>query len=131
MHALKHYDQLERFELIDCSIVGFHDEALQQAGIEVKDLMTLIHARDANGQWLKGIAVFETAYAAAGIESMARMWANPVLRPFWNWLYPHIANNRMFLSKLGINRIFGWVVARAAKKAVLKSQACVNDSCDL
>lgn len=131
MTTLKQHDRHARIELVDCSIAGFQDELARQAGFTTKDFMTLIHARDADGQWLKGVAVFEVAYAAAGIESISRAWANPVLRPIWNWLYPHVANNRMLLSKLGLPRIFSWLVARAARKSAAASAACANNQCDL
>jgi len=101
------------------------------AGYGRQEMMRLIHARDANGKWLIGVAVFEAAYGATGIIGMEKMWANPFLRPVWNGIYPWIADNRMFLSKLGITKLFGWMVRRAAKKAAAKSQACANDMCEL
>lgn len=124
MGTLKHYDRHERIELVDCSTTDFQDSWAQQAGYSAKDFMTLIHARDADGRWLKGVAVFEAAYAGAGIDGMARVWSNPRLRPVWDWLYPHVANNRMWLSSFGLPRVFGWFVARAARKAAAQSQVC-------
>lgn len=94
-------------------------------------MMKLIHARDAQGQWLIGVAVFEAAYGATGIIGMEKIWANRFLRPLWDRIYPWIADNRMFLSKLGLAKMFGVIVNRAAKKAVAKSQACANDMCEL
>lgn len=131
MFALKQYDVKERLELVDCSPVDFHDEFAQHAGYERTAMMRLIHARDADGKWMIGVPVFEAAYGATGIIGMEKMWANPMLKPLWNRIYPVIADNRMLLSKLGITKLFGWVVKRAAKKAVAKSQACANDMCEL
>ncbi|MGH8106429.1 MAG: DCC1-like thiol-disulfide oxidoreductase family protein, partial [Arenimonas sp.] len=101
------------------------------AGYQRKEMMRLIHARAADGQWLIGVSVFEAAYGATGIIGMQKMWANPWLRPIWDRIYPWIADHRMGLSKLGVTRLFGWMVKRAAKKAVMKSQACANDMCEL
>jgi predicted DCC family thiol-disulfide oxidoreductase YuxK len=131
MFALKNYDVNQRLDLIDCSPENFSDEYANQAGYRRAEMMRLIHARDAAGQWLIGVAVFEAAYGATGVVGMEKMWANKWLRPLWNRIYPWIADNRMFLSKLGVTKLFGWMVTRAAKKANAKSQACANDMCEL
>lgn len=131
MRILKQHDRQGRIELVDCSTIDFHDALAEQAGFSAQDFMTLIHARDANGRWLKGVAVFEAAYAGAGIDAVARMWGNPRLRPLWDWLYPHVANNRMWLSKLGLTQLFGWWVGMAATRAAAKSRACADGQCEL
>ena len=130
MRILKQHDRHDRIELVDCSTNDFHDALAEQAGFSAQDFMTLIHARDADGRWLKGVAVFEAAYAGAGIDAVARMWGNPSLRPLWDWLYPRVANNRMWLSKLGLSRVFGWWVGIAARHAAAKSRACVERQCE-
>jgi len=131
MNTLKQYDVKQRLQLVDCSPPEFSDAFAQEAGYGRQAMMSLIHARDANGIWLIGVPVFEAAYGATGITGMEKMWANPLLRPLWDRIYPWVANNRMFLSKLGITKIFGWMVKRAAIKAAAKSQACANDMCEL
>jgi len=131
MRLLKQHDRHDRIELVDCSTIDFQDELAEQAGFFAKDFMTLIHARDADGRWLRGVAVFEAAYAGAGIDAVARMWGNRSLRPFWDWLYPHVANNRMCLSKLGLTQVFGWWVGIAARRAAAKSCACADRHCAL
>ena len=131
MHALKQYDDRQRLELVDCSPPDFSDEIAREAGHERSAMMRLIHARDADGKWLVGVPVFEAAYAATGILGIEKMWANPILKPFWNAIYPWVADHRMGLSRLGLNRIFGWMVRRAAKKASLKSQACAKGLCEI
>ncbi len=131
MNALKQYDVHHRLDLIDCSPADFSDDHANEAGYLQTAMMRLIHARDANGVWLIGVAVFEAAYGATGIIGMEKMWANPLLRPVWNRIYPWIADNRMFLSKLGVTKIFGWIVTHAAKKAAVKSQACAKDMYEL
>ncbi len=129
--ALKQYDANKRLEIVDCSPENFTDEFADKAGYRRAKMMRLIHARDAAGQWLIGVSVFEAAYGATGIIGMQKMWANPILRPVWDRIYPWIADNGMFLSKLGITKLFGWLVTRAAKKANAKSQACANEMCEL
>lgn len=127
MTALAANDTLARLQLVDCSAPDFEDVLLKQAGVSAKQAMDFIHARDAQGQWLKGIAVFEAAYAAIGVQAIARLLAYPMLRPVWDWLYPRVANNRMWLSRLGLNRLFGAVVAWIAKRAATRAMAC--DTC--
>lgn len=131
MHALKQYDTNQRLDLVDCSPLNFRDVFADSAGYCKSDMMRLIHARTADGQWLIGVAVFEAAYGATGIIGMQKMWGNKMLRPLWDCIYPWIADNRMFLSKLGVTRLFGWLVNRAAKRAAVKSQACSEDLCGL
>lgn len=131
MNTLKQYDVKQRLHLVDCSPTEFTDRFADEAGYGRQAMMRLIHARDANGKWLIGVPVFEAAYGATGIIGMEKMWANPLFRPIWDRIYPWVADNRIFLSKLGITRIFGWMVKRAAKKAAEKSQACANDMCEL
>ncbi len=93
--------------------------------------MRLIHARDASGQWFIGVDVFELAYGAAGLKGMARLWANPRLRPLWNSLYPWVARLRQPLSWLRLNRAYGWLVRRAAARAQARAASCATGRCEL
>lgn len=130
MHALAAHDASARLQLVDCSAPDFHDPYLAEAGISPKQAMDFIHACDSDGRWLKGIAVFEAAYAAIGVRAMARLLAQPRLRPAWDWLYPHVANNRIWLSRMGLNRLFGKLVSMAARRAAARAMACDEDGCD-
>jgi predicted DCC family thiol-disulfide oxidoreductase YuxK len=130
MHALKKYDARGRLSLIDCSPADFDDPEAGRAGIGRNELMRRIHARDATGLWLDGIAVFEAAYHAAGIENVALMWGHPRLRPLWNRAYPWVAGNRMWLSRLGFAKAFGFCVRLAADSAEQRSRACAGGLCD-
>jgi predicted DCC family thiol-disulfide oxidoreductase YuxK len=129
--GLKAFDAQNRLRLVDCSVAGFINEETQKAGFTQQQLMRLIHAQDADGHWLIGIPVFEAAYQAAGIQTVAKTFANPMLRPFWDRLYPFIADNRYFLSKLGMNKAYGWWVRRTARKALARSQACKDGVCSI
>src|SRR4249920_144706 len=117
MHALKNYDAHERLLLVDCSVPDFADANTQIAGITQSALMRRIHARDAAGHWLDGVAVFEVAYAAVGINAVATLWGFPRLQPLWDRIYMWIARNRMWLSRLGLNKGYGEFVRFAARRA--------------
>jgi predicted DCC family thiol-disulfide oxidoreductase YuxK len=129
MHALKSHDRDSRLDLVDCSEPGFADEWTAGANLGRDQLMAFIHARDAAGRWLRGVEVFEAAYDAAGVDAFARLWAHPWLRPTWDRLYPWVARHRMALSRLGINRLFGRLVAHAARRAELRRAACAQGLC--
>lgn len=131
MHALKDHDTGQRLALVDASAPGFADEHLAAAGIARDDLMRLIHARDASGRWFIGVQVFELAYAAAGLHAIARLWANPRLRPVWDRLYPWVARLRQPLSALRLNKAYGWLVRRAATRAQARAARCTDGRCDL
>ena len=87
MDALAANDLFARLQLVDCSPPDFEDAALAAAGISARQAMDFIHARDADGRWLKGVAVFEAAYAAIGVQAMASLLAQPRLSPAWDALY--------------------------------------------
>jgi predicted DCC family thiol-disulfide oxidoreductase YuxK len=105
MHALKSRDTGQRLLLVDCSSQDFDESVLAGLPIRRSDLMTLIHARDAHGRWFVGIDVFEIAYRAAGLETLAGFWGNRRLRPLLSSIYPWIARNRQVLSRLGFDRL--------------------------
>lgn len=92
--------------------------------------LTLIHARDADGRWFIGLDVFVLAYRAVGIESVAGLWSNRLPRPFWDRVYPWIARHRMALSKIGFTAAFGWLVERAARRALARSKGCDDEVCE-
>ena len=131
MHALKAYDRHSRLDLRDASVPGFSDADLDAAGIGVPDLMLAIHARDAEGRWFRGVEVFELAYGAAGLERIAALWGHPWLRPLWDRAYPWVARFRQPLSKLRLNRLYGWLVRRAAARAQHRAAACAGARCEL
>jgi len=129
MLALKSFDAHARLELRDASLPGFHDSALAAAGIGRDNLMQAIHARDAAGRWYRGVDVFVLAYGAAGLHGVAAVFAHPRLKPAWDRLYPWVARFRQPLSRLGLNRAYGWLVRRAAGRARRRAQACRPGAC--
>ncbi len=128
---LKRYDQADQIRLIDCSPTDF--AAVEGYGRTA--MMRLIHSRDAAGQWLVGAPVFAAAYRASGFASIASLWGNSRLQPFWRVVYPWIADNRMLLSKLGATSVITWVLhrlhARAVKKALAASKGCHDGICEV
>jgi predicted DCC family thiol-disulfide oxidoreductase YuxK len=100
MHALKERDRDGRLALVDCSAAEFDENALLGDGLRRRDLMELIHARDACGRWLVGVDAFEVIYRVAGLEAAARVWGSPRLRPLLSRIYKWIARYRQPLSRL-------------------------------
>jgi predicted DCC family thiol-disulfide oxidoreductase YuxK len=129
MHALIAHDVQARLQLVDASPAAFEDEHTRAAGIAHAALMQLIHARDRNGRWYRGVEVFELAYGAAGLGRIAAMWGHPRLRPLWDRLYPWVARFRQPLSRLRLNRLYGALVRRAAARAQRRAGACAAGSC--
>jgi predicted DCC family thiol-disulfide oxidoreductase YuxK len=131
VRLLKEFDRQNKIELVDCSPNEFDGKD----GYSRESMMTLIHARAQDGRWLVGAPVFAAAYAAADMTVLAKLWGNARLQPVWRVVYPWIANNRQLLSKFGFthafDRLVRWLHAREAKRAVARSQACVNDQCEL
>lgn len=131
MHALTAHDHAARLQLVDASKPGFEDEHTRAAGLEHAALMRLIHARDGEGRWYRGVDVFELAYGAAGLAGIAAMWGHPRLRPLWDRLYPWVARFRQPLSRLRLNRLYGALVRRAAARAQRRAGACAAGVCAL
>lgn len=131
MHALVAHDAEAKLQLVDASVVDFADDHTRAAGIDQAALMRLIHARDPQGRWFRGVEVFELAYGAAGLKGIAALWGNPRLRPLWDRLYPWIARFRQPLSALRLNRLYGALVRRAAARAQRRAAACTAGTCGL
>ncbi len=131
VNLLKEFDREDKLQLVDCSPTQF----VGAGGYSRDAMMKLIHGQTADGQWLIGAPVFAAAYSAAEMAFMSRMWGNARLQPLWRAVYPWIANNRQFLSKLGLTHLFDrlvrWLHAREAKRAVARSQACADQQCEL
>ncbi|HEY2344960.1 MAG TPA: DUF393 domain-containing protein [Xanthomonadaceae bacterium] len=131
MRTLQHHAGAERLRLVDCSPADFRDDDVASAGYARADLMRLIHARDAEGRWLRGVDVFERAYRLAGIESVANVFGHRRLRPLWDRLYPWIARHRMALSRLRLDAFYGWAIAWAARRAARRARGCDRGDCNI
>ncbi len=89
------------------------------------DLMRIIHAIRADGQLVHGMEVFRLAYDAVGLGWLTAATGWLLLKPAFDWLYPHIANNRNRLSWVFSGSLF----SLAARRALRRSQTCKDDAC--
>jgi predicted DCC family thiol-disulfide oxidoreductase YuxK len=124
MHGLRDRDTQGRLQLVDCSAQGFEDAELAAAGIEVQTALNHIHALDAAGRWHRGVAVFELAYAAAGLGWMARLLSQAWLRPLLEAAYPLVVRSRGLLAKLGLVHVLASMIRRG--RAV---SPCTDSTC--
>ncbi|BCM26036.1 thiol-disulfide oxidoreductase DCC family protein [Methyloradius palustris] len=110
MHTIKETDFDENLILVDCSAMEFTEPPSCPTNKEA--MMERIHAQDAAGQWIKGVDVFEAAYAAAGFSKLSKFWGSKMLRPILSRAYPWVADNRHWLSKLPfpymLNSVLRW-----------------------
>jgi predicted DCC family thiol-disulfide oxidoreductase YuxK len=131
MQNIRQHDAENRLRLIDCSAPDFDDRAFQTEGISRDTLMNCLHARDANGNWLKGVAAFEVIYRTVGMASIARLWGHPLTRPIAERAYPWVVKHRRFLSALGLHELFDWWSKKAARQANLRSRTCSEGRCSI
>jgi predicted DCC family thiol-disulfide oxidoreductase YuxK len=124
MGALAGEDANGLLDLVDCSAADFADAAALRSGITRDSMMRLMHVRDAQGNWHVGVDAFVAIYRTLGIETMARFWDHPWLKPMWKRAYPWIARYRQPLSRLGLNRGFELIVRRAASRAAMQRVRC-------
>ncbi len=122
IQALQQADVLAEVAWIDCSAANFHCAAAAADGIDRVAMMKALHLRDRTGRWLVGVDAFATLYRQLGLHGLANPWALPGLRSVLRWCYPWIARHRQWLSRPGMDAIFGWWISRAARRAA--SQKC-------
>jgi predicted DCC family thiol-disulfide oxidoreductase YuxK len=115
METLKACDAGDVLRLIDCSASGFNDAACATEGVTRPMMMARIHARDADGHWLRGVDVFALAYRAAGFTALATVYESRLLRPLFHRLYPWIADHRYLLTRSGLPRLFHWLAPARRK----------------
>ena len=131
VQLLTRYDDQQQLRLRDCSATDF----AAVDGHTRSAMMALIHARDDAGNWLIGAPVFAAAYRASGFAAIANLWGSEKLQPMWAIVYPWIARNRMWLSRLGAISALTWLLhrlhTRSAKRALAESQRCKTDRCEL
>jgi len=108
MKALARRDGGVRLALTDCSPTGFAADAPDAP--TRAELMHRIHARDAQGRWLRGVDVFVAAYDAAGFHRTARVLATPRLRPLLDRLYGVVADHRRPLAALRVHRLLARIL---------------------
>jgi predicted DCC family thiol-disulfide oxidoreductase YuxK len=128
IQALRQADVLAEINWVDCSEVDFRCAAAAANGINRSAMMAALHLRDQNAQWLVGVDAFAALYRQLGLHGLANPWSMPVLRNVLRWCYPWIARHRQWLSRLGVDALFGWWISRAARRAA--AQKCAWGSLD-
>lgn len=131
MQNIKLLDASNELILVDCSALDFDDSPYHVDGITRETMMNCLHAQDADGSWLKGVAAFEVIYRTVGMASIAKLWGHPITRPLAERAYPWVVRHRYFLSALGLHKLFGLWSKRAARQSNLKSQACKDGRCSI
>ena len=123
MHNLMRRDHAGRLRLAD---IWAPDFTGPPGNATFDELLTLIHARGADGQVLRGVEVFRRAYEAVGLGWVTAFTRWPVLGPLADRAYPVLARNRYRLPR--------WLVAplfeRAARRAA-RQRCDAGGRCDL
>ena len=80
-------------------------DELEQHGIKLEDALTLMHVIDEQGKLHIGMEAIRLMYRRLGKPKTAWFTSLPVLRGFFDWLYPIFARHRykMPVWLLGIN----------------------------
>lgn len=112
MHALEKAAGSGRLLLVDCSAPEFDAASRATREVTRDALMSRLHARDGSGRWMTALDAYEAIYLAAGYRRIARLWGSWLLRPVFDRAYLWVARNRNAISRLGMYRVFGWMLRR-------------------
>lgn len=93
-----------------------------------EDLMSLIHARRADGQLVRGVDVFQLAYRAVGLAWVVAPTNWPVLRQLARKAYPLLARNRYRIPRWLIHIMFEGPTRKAAQRAAQRAR-CNDQTC--
>ncbi|MFD2452296.1 thiol-disulfide oxidoreductase DCC family protein [Ideonella paludis] len=96
-------------------------------GVSREAMMTEIHARQADGEWVRGVDVFRLAYQAAGLPQVSKVLSWPLLAPMADALYPWVARNRQHMPQVLSGLLFGRALRRAA--AQVQARQCAAGAC--
>jgi len=129
MNGVKQLDLQNQLILTDCSGQDFDDGPYLSDGVSQESMMKCMHVKDATGSWYKGVDAFELIYNTVGLPTIAKLWSHKLTRPFTERAYPWVVRNRHFLSKIGLPFLLKLWGRCAAKKALKRSQACINGIC--
>ncbi|MDA8444051.1 thiol-disulfide oxidoreductase DCC family protein [Paracidovorax valerianellae] len=101
------------------------------AGTTQEELLTLIHARQADGGLLRGVAVFRAAYEAVGLGWVTAATRWPVIGPLADKVYPVLARNRYRLPQWLVQGLFERASGAAARRAAARHCKPDDDQCRL
>ena len=90
---------------MDLIALSHGTDELEQHGIKLEDALTLMHVIDEQGKLHIGMEAIRLMYRRLGKPKTAWFTSLPVLRGFFDWLYPIFARHRykMPVWLLGIN----------------------------
>ncbi|MDQ0032523.1 putative DCC family thiol-disulfide oxidoreductase YuxK [Variovorax boronicumulans] len=116
MGAMRARDAAGRLNLVDCSPPGF------AAGPAPREaLMTAMHAVDASGRVLSGVAAIRACRAAVGMPAGGALLDLPIVGALADRAYALLARNRYRLPR--------WLVARLAGRGAIAPTTCADDHC--
>lgn len=90
------------------------------AGRTQQDLLTLIHARTADGRVVRGVEVFRLAYEAVGLGWVTSATRLPLVGPLADALYPVLARNRHRIPRSLVRLVFAPALQMAARRAAAR-----------
>ncbi len=97
-------------------------------GAAQAELMSMIHAVQADGQVVRGVAVFRLAYGAVGLGWLTAPTAWPVLRQLADRAYPWLVRNRYRIPRPLVALLFEGPTRRAAERAAQRAH-CNEQTC--
>jgi predicted DCC family thiol-disulfide oxidoreductase YuxK len=93
------------------------------------DLMSMIHAVQADGQVVRGVEVFRLAYSAVGLGWVTAPTAWPLLRQLADRAYPWVVRNRYRFPQPLVAWLFEGPTRRAAERAARQAR-CTEQTCE-
>lgn len=118
MGAMRARDAAGRLNLVDCSPLGFSTGPAPREA-----LMTAMHAVDASGRVLSGVAAIRACRAAVGMPAGGALLDLPIVGALADRAYALLARNRYRLPR--------WLVARLAGRGAIAPTNCADDQCGL
>lgn len=109
-------DTVGRLHLVDCSPLGFCTGPAPREA-----LMTAMHAVDASGRVLSGVAAIRACRAAVGMPAGGALLDLPIVGALADRAYAVLARNRYRLPR--------WLVARLAGRGAIAPATCAEDHC--
>lgn len=95
MAFIRRRDRQGAIQFTDIAAPQFRAETY---GVTHDALMAQLHARLADGTWLRGVEVFRRLYAAIGFGPLVRLTRLPLVSQLLDVLYVRFARNRLRLT---------------------------------
>jgi predicted DCC family thiol-disulfide oxidoreductase YuxK len=131
MSWIRANDANEVLTFVDCSAPTFDDAQFRGDGVTQKNMMSYLHVRNAEGNWIIGVDAFALLYRTVGKTTIANLWGGRFIRPLAKRVYPWIARHRQLISYTGMPLLFGLWTKMKARKAFRNSQRCRDGQCSI